>query len=106
MAPLKALSPLLLASVAAARQCSTFQIPVDISSRQGQFEEVPVAGNLDVGAFATQFNKYQANYTAALLQGYQTLQKSYEISAQYCRPDKGSSGSIQLLTHGIGFDKT
>jgi hypothetical protein len=106
MAPLKALSPLLLASVAAARQCSNFLIPVDISSRQGQFKKVAVEGNLDTGAFATRFNEYQGNYTAALLEGYQTLVASVQISAQYCQPDNGSSGSIQLLTHGIGFDKT
>ncbi|KAF2034324.1 alpha/beta-hydrolase [Setomelanomma holmii] len=106
MAILTALSPLLLASAAAARQCSNFLIPVDISSRQGQFKEVPVQSNLDTGAFATRFSEYQANYTATLLQGYQTLQRSYKISAQYCKPDSGSSGTIQLLSHGIGFDKT
>lgn len=105
MAPLTTLSPLLLASVVAARQCSVFQIPIDISSRQGLFKEVPVENNLDVGGFATHFNEYQKNYSATLLEGYQTLQGSYEISAQYCCPDSGSSGAIQLLTHGIGFDK-
>jgi hypothetical protein len=106
MAPLKAIAPLLLAGFAAARQCSNFLIPVDISSRQGQFKEVPVEGNLDTNAFATRFTQYQKNYTAELLQGYQTLQKSYNISAQYCCADSGSNGKIQLLSHGIGFDKT
>ncbi|KAF1842271.1 alpha/beta-hydrolase [Cucurbitaria berberidis CBS 394.84] len=106
MAPINAISPLLLAGFVAARQCSNFLIPVDISSRQGQFQQVPVESNLDVGAFATRFNEYQKNYTATLLQGYQNLQGSYKISAQYCHPDNGSSSTIQLLTHGIGFDKT
>lgn len=106
MAPIIALTPLLLAGFTAARQCSNFIIPVDISSRQGQFQEVPVENNLDVGAFATRFNEYQKNYTATLLQGYQTLQGSYNISAQYCHPDSGNKSIIQVLTHGIGFDKT
>jgi hypothetical protein len=106
MAPLKIISPLLLAGFVAARQCSNFLIPVNISSRQGQFKEVPVESNLDTGAFAIRYIEYQANYTATLLEGYQTLQGSYNISAQYCRPDSGSSGTIQLLNHGIGFDKT
>jgi hypothetical protein len=106
MASLKALTSLLLVGIAAARQCSNFQIPIDISSRQGQFKKIPVESNLDVGAFATKFNQFQLNYTAALLEGYQTLKGSYEISAQYCKPDSGSTGNIQLLTHGIGFDKT
>jgi hypothetical protein len=106
MAPLRTLSPLLLAGFAVARQCSDFLIPVDISSRQGQFREVPVENNLDIGAFATRFVEYQGNYTATLLEGYQTLHGNYHVSAQYCRPDTGSSGTIQVLTHGIGFDKT
>ena len=62
--------------------------------------------NLEVGAFAATFNQFQKNYTATLLDGYQTLEGSYEISAQYCRPDGGNGSTIQLLTHGIGFDKT
>ena len=61
---------------------------------------------VDVGAFAIRFNEYQKNYTATLLQGYQTFQGSFKISAQYCYPDSGSNGVIQLLNHGIGFDKT
>jgi len=106
MTLIKRLSPLVLASFAAARQCSTFLIPVDISSRQGQFSEIPVETNLDIGAFAIRFSEFQGNYSETLLEDFQTLQGSYEISAQYCRPDNGSSGTIQVLTHGIGFDKT
>ncbi|KAF2132307.1 alpha/beta-hydrolase [Dothidotthia symphoricarpi CBS 119687] len=106
MAPMKTFSPLVLAGFAAARQCSNFLIPVDIASRQGQFAEIPVEGNLDIGAFATRFNQFGKNYTATLLQGYQTLKGSYEISAQHCTPDSGSSDTVQVLSHGIGFDKT
>lgn len=96
----------LLTGYVAAKQCQTISIPVDISSRQGLFNKVPVESNLDVSAFATRFNEFQFNYTASLLTGYQTLQKSIEISAQYCTPDGGSNGIVQLLSHGIGFDKT
>ncbi|KAI4703293.1 hypothetical protein J4E81_002171 [Alternaria sp. BMP 2799] len=106
MAPLKALLPLALASVAAARQCANFMIQTPITSRQGQFKEVPVEGNLDVGAFVASFNQFGKNYSAELLEGYQTLQGTYNISAQYCKPASGSGNTIQLLSHGIGFDKT
>jgi hypothetical protein len=106
MAPVKALLPLALASIATARQCSNFIIQTTITSRQGQFKEVPVEGNLDVGAFVARFNEFGKNYTVKLLEGYQTLQGTYNISAQYCKPDSGNSSTIQVLTHGIGFDKT
>ncbi|KAH9868796.1 hypothetical protein J1614_007870 [Plenodomus biglobosus] len=106
MAPLRTLTSLVLANLATARQCSNFLIPVDISSRQGQFKQISTESNLDVGAFVTKLNEYQKNYTATLLEGYQTFSGSFQISAQYCCPDSGSSGTIQVLTHGIGFDKT
>lgn len=103
---LKTFAVSLYAGYAAARQCKIFNIPVDITSRQGVFQEVPVESNLEVGAFATRFNQISFNYSAELLTGYQTLQKSIEISAQYCKPDAGGNGIVQILTHGIGFDKT
>jgi hypothetical protein len=98
---------LLLAGVAAAKTCTNFTIPVDISSRQGLFREVPTASNLDATAFAQDFTRIGQNYTAVLLQDYQTLKGSYKISAKFCTPDNGSKSSvIQVLNHGIGFDKT
>jgi hypothetical protein len=103
---LKALAASLFVGYAAAKHCQTLSIPVDISSRQGIFKEVPVEGNLDVSGFATRFNEYQYNYSAALFTGFQNLQKSIKISAQYCTPDGGSKGVAQVLSHGIGFDKT
>ncbi|KAH6620522.1 Alpha/Beta hydrolase protein [Boeremia exigua] len=107
MAPsLITLAVSLFAGCAAAKQCQLLSIPVDISSRQGVFKEVPVEGNLDVGAFATRFTQYQFNYSAELFTGFQTLRKSIKISAQYCTPDAGSNGIVQVLSHGIGFDKT
>ena len=44
------------------------------------------------------------------LQDYATITKDYNISAQFCKPS-GAKGdlqnpTVQVLTHGIGFDKT
>lgn len=103
---LRILAASLFVAHATAKQCQTINIPVEISSRQGVFKEVPVESNLDVGGFATRFTQFQFNYSAELFTGFQTLEKSIEISAQYCTPDGGSKGIAQVLTHGIGFDKT
>ena len=100
-------SLLVFAGLATAKQCQNFTIPVDISARQGRFLEIPLQGNLDATTFSQLYTQNGANYTATLLQGYQTLQGSYNISAKYCIPDNGKPGSIiQVLSHGIGFDKT
>lgn len=31
---------------------------------------------------------------------------SYDIAATYCEPDSGQSSALQILTHGIGFDRS
>ena len=87
------------------RNCVNFTIPVTISARQGVFPDIPAKANLEVTDFAQKFVQQGRNYTATILLGYQTVEGDYDISAQYCYPDKVGS-TIQILTHGIGFDKT
>ncbi|KAA8614580.1 MhpC hydrolase or acyltransferase alpha beta hydrolase superfamily [Pyrenophora tritici-repentis] len=100
------LLPLALAGLTAAKSCQDLIIPVTIASRQGIFKPVPAEGNIDIASFVAKFNRVGINYTQELLQNYQTLKGSYNISARYCKPHHGSSDTIQLLSHGIGFDKT
>jgi hypothetical protein len=97
---------LLLNGFVAARTCTNLTIPVDISSRQGLFRQLPVESNLDITAFSQEFTRLGGNYSKALLEGYQTLTGCYNIFAKYCQPDTGPSHTVQLLSHGIGFDKT
>jgi len=37
---------------------------------------------------------------------YATVSGHYNLAATYCQPDKGPANTVQLLTHGIGFDRT
>lgn len=37
---------------------------------------------------------------------YNTISQTYRIEATYCEPDSGPSTTLQLLTHGIGFDRS
>jgi pimeloyl-ACP methyl ester carboxylesterase len=60
-----------------------------------------------VAAFAQDATKLGQNYSQVLLQGYQTLEGHFEISAKLCYPDSGLTTSVlQLLTHGVTWDKT
>lgn len=118
MAPLFPLGVLLLAGSAAAgvvnpvdgtlgkgRTCKEFTIPIRISARLGVFPEIPAKGNLEVTAFSENFAQQGRNYSASILQGYKTVGGKYEISAKYCHPNVIGS-TIQILSHGIGFDKS
>jgi hypothetical protein len=106
MAPLASVGALLLAGFVSANTCSNFSIPIEISARQGVFPNIPAESNLEVTAFAQEFSQQGRNYSATILQGYATVQGKYEISAKYCQPENTNGSTIQLLSHGIGFDKT
>jgi hypothetical protein len=105
MAPVITFSALLFAGFAVARTCSNLTIPVSISSRQGLFANVSAEGNLDTGAFSAAFTQIGRNYSETLLEGYQTVTGDYSIAATFCQPDAGSGSTVQLLSHGIGFDR-
>jgi hypothetical protein len=69
-------------------------------------DDVPAESNLAVGAFAKAFTTQGGNYSKTLQENFQTVTGNYSISARYCHPDNGTGSTIQLLSHGIGFDKT
>ncbi|KAL9108106.1 MAG: hypothetical protein Q9227_007081 [Pyrenula ochraceoflavens] len=91
-----------------AKQCQDLTIPVEVSARQGVFNVPTFTGNQDAIAFAQNFTSVRGgtNYTAEVLTGYANVEGSYEISARFCYPDQGPGNTVQVLTHGIGFDKT
>ena len=64
--------------------------------------------NFDAAVFALQaITQGGGNGTQEALSGcYATVEGTYRISTQYCVPDGAESGALQILTHGIGFDKT
>jgi hypothetical protein len=109
----------LLASVAAAKVCINATVPVTISAREATFGNLATPQtNVDAIAFALNLTRQGQNFTDVVLTGYHTQSGTYNISTQFCVPDsiaKGGWGNasteggapiVQVLTHGIGFDKT
>lgn len=107
MAVLSVLALALLSTGAAAKVCTNVTVPVDINARQGVFDVPVLQGNLDATTFAQNFTNIGRNFTDDALVGYQTVTGRYNISAKFCRPDQenGTNPTVQVLTHGIGFDK-
>lgn len=97
-----------LATSVTAKDCMNLTVPVTISSRNGVFNNYATPEtNVDATAFVSNLTRQGQNATADALTGYATISGTYHISAQYCQPSSGSKKSIiQVLTHGIGFDKT
>ena len=101
-----ALAAALLAGSAIAKTCVNITVPVDISARTGVFNLKVPETNLDSTVFIQNFTQQGRNYTDTALLGYATTAGTYDISAQFCAPAEPKSSTLQILTHGIGFDKT
>jgi hypothetical protein len=91
-----------------AKKCVNMTVPVNVSARQGIFTWPVPQSNLEVTEFVLNVTQQGRNFTAAALGGYQTTSGSYNISAQFCMPsnDNSTNPTVQILTHGVGFDKT
>lgn len=107
---LATLATLIAATGVSARSCLNLTVPIDISARTGVFNIAVPQTNLDATTFIQNLTRQGRNFSETALTGYQTTQGSYDISAMLCLPTGGVNASapstVQVLTHGIGFDKT
>jgi len=98
----------LLACSAAAKQCTNMTVMVDISARTAVFDVPVPQTNLEATAFIQNFTQQGRNFTNTILTGYKTTAGKYNVSTQFCIPtvNNVTNPTVQILTHGIGFDKT
>lgn len=97
----------LLTHTVSAKKCRDVTVPVNVDARQGVFNLPELRSNPDATEFAQKLTSNHGNFTHDILTGYRTVTGTYNISATFCTPDTNRSSSIvQVLTHGIGADKT
>ncbi|KAF2159139.1 hypothetical protein M409DRAFT_71260 [Zasmidium cellare ATCC 36951] len=96
------------AGLASAKHCQELTVPVTISARNGKYDQAKLTPqtNIDVTNFILLQSRQGTNYSQTALEGYQTVSGTYNIAATYCAPDSGSASTVQVLTHGIGFDRS
>ena len=112
--------------IVAGWSCTNLTIPVTISARNGNFpQSVNPTTNIEVTDFVLDLTRQGTNYTNEVLEGvsdvpqsseividwltlakYATINGTFNISATYCQPAKGVPKAIQILTHGVGFDRS
>jgi pimeloyl-ACP methyl ester carboxylesterase len=97
-----------LTAAASAKHCINATVPVNVQAINGIFDISVPQTNLDVTTFISNLAQQGRNYTASITSGYKSISKTYDISTQFCIPSHGlqSNTTVQVLTHGVGFDKT
>ncbi|KHN99731.1 uncharacterized protein MAM_02584 [Metarhizium album ARSEF 1941] len=94
------------AAVASARQCRNLTVPVSISSRNAILDLVPPSTEIEVTNLLLNMARPGINGTANVVKGYKTVSGDYQLAATYCEPDGGPGHALQILTHGVGFDRS
>ncbi|KAK8089064.1 hypothetical protein PG997_004025 [Apiospora hydei] len=99
-----------LLEVGSARHCQNLTIPISISARNGKFDLQAPATNIEVTNFVLNLAQPGHNLTEAVLDEvrtkYVTVGGNYSIAATYCEPDCRPGKTVQVLTHGIAFDRS
>lgn len=98
----------LLGVASAAKVCTNVTVPVYINARQAIFDVPTFESNFDAVKFSLDFTNIGMNYTDVVTTGFETFTGHFNVSAKYCKPegDNKANPTVQVLTHGIGFDKS
>ena len=96
---------LALAGVAAeARQCQNITVPVDLTAQNAVLNVAVPASQVEVTSFVLGVLKSIRDGPGTPPE-LTTISGHYELATTYCEPDAGASSVLQILTHGIGFDR-
>ncbi|PHH66145.1 hypothetical protein CDD81_208 [Ophiocordyceps australis] len=97
---------LAFASAVAAKRCREARFSFDLSARNTVFDIAVPRTEIEVTDFFLNLGRQNFNFSAALANGHRTIAGKYTLAATYCEPNNGPGDAIQIMTHGIGFDRT
>ncbi|KAJ5890618.1 uncharacterized protein N7473_006846 [Penicillium subrubescens] len=107
-----ALQPIIIAilvplALAARPVCLDFSLPVQVSTAITKFTVSPFHNNSESTSLLVNSVARTAN-VQNLVAGEVNITRAYDINFRYCEPNQGVSrnGIVQILTHGLGFDKS
>ncbi|KAK6206846.1 hypothetical protein QIS74_13334 [Colletotrichum tabaci] len=100
------LSVLSLAAMVAARKCQELTIGLDVSATNQVFNLATPKTDIDVTNILLELTKQGGSFVSDITTGEAQVSGQYELAATYCEPDGGTAAVLQVLTHGIGFDRS
>jgi hypothetical protein len=98
-----------MAGVVSAKTCYNMTIPVSVTAQNADLGGVQTPQtNMDATALILAASRQGGSGTEGFLTGSRNVSGQYEISGRYCMPSNagGNAPTLQILTHGMGFDKS
>ncbi|KAF5663508.1 hypothetical protein FHETE_7455 [Fusarium heterosporum] len=104
---IKTLTLFTLIAAASARKCTNITVPVSLTSENSVFDISLPLTKIEVTSFVVNLAR-QGNppFPAKVLEGQKNISSNYDLAATYCEPDSGPGHELQIMTHGIGFDRS
>ncbi|KAM0206416.1 hypothetical protein ACHAPA_003612 [Fusarium lateritium] len=103
---IKTLALFALVATASARKCTNITVPVSLTSENAVFDLKTPLTKIDVASFSVNLARQDPPFPMQVQKGLKNITGNYELAATYCEPDAGPGEELQILTHGIGFDRS
>ncbi|GKT46328.1 uncharacterized protein ColSpa_06509 [Colletotrichum spaethianum] len=98
--------PLAFATIAVARVCQNLTVDISITSRNGVYNISAPETNVDVTNIMIGLSIPGHDFSADYFVDYANVSGTYQLASTYCEPDSGPGRVLQILTHGVGFDRS
>ena len=97
----------LASSLVSAKSCKDVTVQLNLTARTAVYDIPILVSDSDATTFVQNLTQQGQNFSEIALSGYQTTAGSYGISTQFCTPSGNlpQNPTVQILTHGVGFDK-
>ncbi|KAJ3482976.1 hypothetical protein NLG97_g7426 [Lecanicillium saksenae] len=89
------------------KNCHDIKVPVHVATTIKQFNFVPTDKDADTTNFFLEFTRHDSDFMTRIVKSDNTqIKKDYTLAATICHPKSGPSDTLQILTHGVGFDRS
>ncbi|TQV94494.1 hydrolase, alpha/beta fold family protein [Cordyceps javanica] len=89
------------------KNCRDIQVPVTVNTTIKQFDYTPTGKEADTTNFFLDFTRHGDDFMTRIITSNNTnIHKDYTLAATICHPASGPSDTLQILTHGVGFDRS
>ncbi|OAA74553.1 hypothetical protein LEL_08134 [Akanthomyces lecanii RCEF 1005] len=89
------------------KNCRDITVPVTVDTTVKSFDYTPTDKEVDTTNFFLDFTRHGDDFTTRIIKSNDTkINKAYTLAATICHPPSGPSSTLQILTHGVGFDRS
>lgn len=97
--------PLLAVATASSCKCIDFSVPITVTATSRELTFGPFQNHSEAVAQVLDVTVRNAPNPSVYYQSESNVTETFSIAAQYCTPSNSTPKAVQVLTHGVGFDK-